>query len=346
MNFSSRPQLRWTTESDDLLRKLAESGENIGNIARKINRTAGSVRIRALRLNVKLAKSGKLMGCPAWLGLSEDRMSFVFLADRAEVVRKIFEMSARGLGGYTIAKQLNADKVPAFGPSPKWDQSTIHYMLTNRATFGELGPSRVRDGNEFSDEIIANYYPPVIEEDLFIAAQDARRKNLGSGRGRKGRLITNLFASIPTCAYCAKRVRFYNSSNDKSFICSTVLERRGCYRVGWSYQCFEDSFFKFVAELEIEQSVRQSERQTLSALKTLLPGIHGPDVYTARLNIATVLKAGVSGIKIASAGAAPVQGRPDARIRRDGPGRYFEIEFRGGESAHTVFPAPVNLGRK
>jgi len=82
----------------------------------------------------------KLMGCSGWLKLSEDRTSFIFDPEKAEIVRKIFEASISGLGGYTIAKQLNAKKVPAFGPSPNLDQSTIHNMLRNRATIGEHRP--------------------------------------------------------------------------------------------------------------------------------------------------------------------------------------------------------------
>jgi hypothetical protein len=45
----------------------------------------------------------KLSACPGWLGLSEDRTSYVFLPDRAEIVRKIFELSIGGVGGYSIA---------------------------------------------------------------------------------------------------------------------------------------------------------------------------------------------------------------------------------------------------
>ena len=82
------------------------------------------------------ALSKKLMGCPGWLELSEDRESFIFLADRAEIVRKIFEASVAGLGGYAIAKMFNEKRVPVFGPSPNWDQSTIHNMLRNRAVIG------------------------------------------------------------------------------------------------------------------------------------------------------------------------------------------------------------------
>jgi len=109
----------------------------------------------------------------------------------------IYELSIAGLGGYTIAKQLNAKNVPVFGPSPKWDQSSIHNMLRNRATVGEHQPKQYRQNKEFPiGDPIPNYYPAVIEESLFQAAQAARRKNLTSGRGRKGRLITNLFAGL------------------------------------------------------------------------------------------------------------------------------------------------------
>jgi Recombinase len=282
--------------------------------------------------------SKKLMGCPGWLKLSEDRTSFIFLPDRAEIVRRIFEASIAGLGGYTIAKQLNAKKVPPFGPSPKWDQSTIHNMLRNRATIGEHQPKRYRNRKEFPEgDPIPNYYPAVIEESLFQAAQIARQKNLASGRGRKGRLITNLFAGIPTCAYCASPIKFHSNGNAKSLICSRVLDRLGCYRMAWSYRDFENSFLDFVTGHEANWTLAQRERESLAKLVSHVRALPGPDVYDARMGIAITLKATVAELKIASAGLSPVPGKPDARIRRDGPGRFFEIRFRGG-SAHTGFP--------
>jgi Recombinase len=334
--FAVRNNTQWTAEEDDLLRKLAASGENVANIAKEINRPPGSVRGRAQRLSVKLAKSARLTACPAWLDLSEDRTSFVFLPDRAEIVKQIFEMSLAGLGGYTIANQLNAKNVPAFGPSPKWDQSTIHNMLTNKATIGEHQPKRYENKKELPvGDPIRNYYPAVIGEDLFFRAQEARRKNLASGRGRKGRSITNLFGGLLTCAYCAAPVRFHSNANAKSLICSTVLQQRGCYRMAWTYRSFEDSFFKLVTEV-VGQA--QNEQETLSELKTLIQSLSGGEVYDARLAITTILKAAVSEFKVAVAGSTPIASRSDARIRRDGPGRYFEIRFLGG-STHTGFPA-------
>ena len=278
------------------------------------------------------------MGCPAWLGLSNDRTSFVFMPDRAEIVRIIFEASISGLGGYTIANQLNAKKVPAFGPSPKWDQSTIHYMLRNRATIGEHQPKRIRNGKRIPEgDPISNFYPAVIEESLFLAAQIARQKNLVSGRGRKGRLITNLFRGIPTCAYCASPVKFKSKSNIKSLICSTVIENHGCYRMAWSYKDFESSFLEFVKNRASDPTIEQQERESLEELVSHIRALSGSDVYGARVGIAASLKTTVSKLKIASAGPTPVAGKPDARIRLDRAGRYFVVRFRGG-STETGFP--------
>jgi hypothetical protein len=280
----------------------------------------------------------KLMGCPAWLGLSDDRTSFVFLPDRAKIVRSIFEASISGLGGYTIANQLNAKKVPAFGPSPKWDQSTIHYMLRNRATIGEHQPKRIRNGKRIPEgDPISNFYPAVIEESLFLAAQIARQENLVSGRGRKGRLITNLFRGIPTCAYCSSPVKFKSKSNIKSLICSTVIENHGCYRIAWSYKDFENSFLEFVKNRASDPTIEQQEREPLEELVRHIRALSGPEVYDARVGIAASLKATVSELKIASAGPTPVAGKPAARIRLDRAGRYFVVRFRSGPT-HTGFP--------
>jgi hypothetical protein len=280
----------------------------------------------------------KLSACPAWLGLTEDRTSFVFLPERAASVRMIYELSIAGLGGYTIAKLLNAKNVPVFGPSPKWDQSTIHNMLRNRAIVGEHQPKQYRDNKEFPvGDPIPNYYPAVIEESLFQAAQVARQKNLASCRGRKGRLITNLFAGLPTCAYCGNAVKFYSNGKDKSLVCSTVLAGQGCYRMAWSYRNFEDSFFEFLKKRESDRSVGSAERDTVEKLARHLRVLSGPHVYEARMGIAIALKANVATLKIASAGSFPTTSTPDARIRRNGPDRYFEIRFRDG-AAHIGFP--------
>jgi len=218
----------------------------------------------------------KLTACPGWLGLSEDRTAFIFIPERAEIVREIFQASISGLGGYTIAKQLNAKKVSAFGPSCKWDQSTIHNLLRNRATVGEHQPKKYPNGKEVPiGEPIPGYYPAVIDEEMFQAAQLARQKNLASGRGRKGHLI-NLFAGIPTCAYCGSAVKFHSNGNTKSLVCSTLLSGGSCYRMAWSYRDFEHSFFEFIRAHHASPAIEPHERETLGQILDQLRSLSGP----------------------------------------------------------------------
>lgn len=275
----------------------------------------------------------KISACPGWLGLSDDRTSFVFLPERADIVKKIFELSIGGLGGFTIAKHLNAQGVPAFGPSSKWDQSTIHNMLRNRATFGEHQPKRYQNNKEFLvGEPVPDYYPPVIEKSLFDAAQVARQKNLASGRGRKGRHITNLFAGIPVCAYCGGPIKFHSNGHAKSLICSTVLEGRGCHRMAWSYRNFEDSFFELILKSKSDQSIEQQpDWDALDELANHIDQLSGPDLHGARTELSVSLRANVSELLIGSAGLKPIERDSRARIRRDGPGRYFEVRLQGGD---------------
>ena len=278
----------------------------------------------------------KLTACPAWLKLSEDKTCFVLVPERADTVRRIFELSASGLGGYTIAKQLNEKRVPAFGPSPEWDQSTIHNMLSNRATIGEHQPKQYKKRKAYPiGDPIPDYYPTVIEESLFNAAQAARQKNLASGRGRKGRYITNLFPGMLTCVYCGSTIKFRSNGADKSLFCSRLIDGQGCFRKAWSCRDFEKHLFDFI-RTHADSALGPTERAALQELLEHVLALEGPNLYDARMGIALSLKTRVAELRVAAAGPSPVTVRPDARIRRDVPGRYFKIRFRGGTRVHVV----------
>jgi hypothetical protein len=280
----------------------------------------------------------KFSACPSWLTLSDDRSSFIFMPDRADIVQKIFELSLSGLGCYTIAKQFNGKKIPPFGPSGRWDQSTIHNILVSRATLGEHQPKQYRDGREVPvGDPIPNYYPAIIGNELFQAVQVARQKNLKFGRGRKGRYVTNLFPNLITCVHCGGSVKFYSNGSDKSLICVKVFEKVGCFRMAWSCRDFENSFFGLVRRLYAEPATDTNELRTLQELVPHIESLGGDDVYGARLGIALALPNVVSELKMAAAGAAPVAGEAEARIRRDGPGRFFEVRFSGGNATHVGF---------
>jgi len=106
--------------------------------------------------------------------------------------------------------------------------------------------------------------------------------------------------------------------------------------MAWSYRSFEDTFFKLVTE--VERQAHANEQERVNVLKALVQHMSSGEVYEARLGITMILKRAVSEFKVAAAGSAPIASRSDARIRRDGPGRYFWIRFADGPT-HTGFPA-------
>jgi Recombinase len=191
----------------------------------------------------------KIKNAPGWLGLSTDRTFFIYLPDRAEIVRQIFQLSISGFGGKAIANLLNKKEVPAFGSSKKWDQSTIHNMLTSRATIGEYQRKQAIDGKEEPvGDPVPNYYPSVIDAATFESAQLARHKNLAARSGRRGKFITNLFFGLAaSCSYCAENMLFYSKGMGNSLVCGAVMPGRGeCHRFAWTYNDFENTFLESV----------------------------------------------------------------------------------------------------
>jgi len=274
----------------------------------------------------------KHMGCPGWLRLTDDRTEFIFIPERAAIVKRIFEMSASGLGGYTIAKKLNASGVPGLGSSGRWDQSTIHNMLRSRATLGEYQKKRKVNGKEMPfGKPVLGYYPAVIDEVLFQAAQQARVENRASGRGRKGNDIANLFDGMANCVYCKGPVRFHSNGNAKSLVCSSVLEREGCHRYRWTYRDFELSFLAVA---------RDSADSKLVELIENLKAASEAEKYERRIELMLYFRETVSGLRVAMAGSQPPMNSPPAPIARDNPKRFFEVTF-GDSSPVTGVPLPT-----
>lgn len=283
----------------------------------------------------------KIRNAPGWLGLSEDRTEFIYLPDRAEIVQYIFQLSIAGLGGYTIAKLLNKKEVPAFGTSKKWDQSTIHNMLSSRATIGEYQRKKVLEGKEVSvGEPIPNYYPAVIDKDIFEAAQAARRENLSKRRGRKGRQITNLFAEIPKCFYCGSKVKLHNAPV-KSLVCKRVWDGDICFRFRWSYGDFEHAFLTFLQANDVEGQFKYD----LGQLRTDVGRDREEQIYQARLDIAQHIRSTVVKLTIAFGGPSPEPDEMHGYIRRDHPNRYFTVMLSDGTShiGHPVTPAKTEF---
>jgi DNA-binding CsgD family transcriptional regulator len=286
----------------------------------------------------------KIRNAPGWLQVNEDKTGFIYLEDRAKIVRRIFQMSISGTGGYTIAKLLNEGGVPAFGSSGKWDQSTIHNMLSSRATIGEYQKKRSINGKEVPvGDPIPHYYPAVIDAVTFEAAKKSRRENLATRRGRKGQQITNLFSDIPRCMYCRSTIKLHNAKV-KSLVCKNVWSRQGCFAFKWTYADFEKALLENLLVLD------PPSRPLLEPLLQA-PSQKDQIIYQARLAASQHIRSIVRSLKIAFAGQKP-DALSSGVIRRDHPDRFFELILADGRlligkpiPVRKVRPRPVNATR-
>jgi hypothetical protein len=208
-------------------------------------------------------------------------------------------------------------------------------MLRSRATIGEYQPKNWSGGSKKGVPVgapISNYYPAVIDEATFQAAQVSRQRNLVTGRGRKGNNVANIFTGLTTCAYCRGPVKFHSNGDSKSLICAQVIENTGCIRAAWSYRNFESSVLSFLAHPALIECFRGEGQKILAELVARIKQLHRPETYDLRLEIAALSKQMISELKVASAGAEPTPTLPEALVHRDHSERFFEVFLSDGRS--------------
>jgi hypothetical protein len=224
----------------------------------------------------KSAASKKLTArCPAWLVLSDDRKEFRVIEERAELVRRIFIDTVEGIGAYTLTRQLNEAGVPGFG-SGAWHESSLNKILGNRAVLGEFQPHRSIEGKRVPDgEPIRDYFPRIIDDELFYRAQVAREQRRTMGAVRKGEGVANLFSGLLKCAYCRSRMLF-ERKNYNYLTCYSAKRGLGCTGKRWRYEEFETSFLHFVREVDLASLIHGDDdakkRAVLEGIVTSLRG--------------------------------------------------------------------------
>jgi DNA invertase Pin-like site-specific DNA recombinase len=193
----SPTELVLTDKSDpfDVMRAVMELSRGHGESAIKSERVtkAWAARRTHARNGEKLL-TGKL---PAWVTVEETRKDSFTLAldpERAKVIRKVFDLAAAGYGAGRIVRKLQADKVPAFGPSGKWNRVYVRSIIVDRRALGECQPL---SGGEKDGPPIPDYFPAVVgKKEFALAGAAVKARKLPEGRrGRLGK-HADLFAGM------------------------------------------------------------------------------------------------------------------------------------------------------
>lgn len=248
-----------------------------------------SKRIKAAWANKRSAiDKKKLTGrCPAWLKLSEDKTKFDISPERADVIKRIFEMKLSGIGVHSIVKILNkeANWLPPRS-SNGWRESYVQKILRMRAVIGEFQPKvTAKDSkNGYTKTIpegdtIPNYFPQVISDDLFYSVQAQLQQNQKKG-GRNG-AISNLFGHIAKCGYCGSSMQFINKGPSPKggtyLLCDKARVGAGCVRYLVRYPEFEDLMLDWCKGLNAQSILPDPAKIDLefNELKKQLEGIRG-----------------------------------------------------------------------
>jgi DNA invertase Pin-like site-specific DNA recombinase len=228
---------------------------------------------------------------PAWLIVAED--AFQVIEERAATVRLIFDLATKeGLGQRAICTRLKQTKVPAFGRTGAWSETTIRRILTNPAVIGiyqpySHNPDNPRDRTE-QGEAIEGYYPMIVPSVQFYDAQRLRAKAL-LPRGPRGKGVQTIFTGIVFCSCGATMRRKGASSNDpmERLRCSA-----GCGRQSWKYEPLEKAILMLLSSdllphIEAKESDRKAVQGKLAEAK-----VKQEKVRTAIAGLTAAIEAG------------------------------------------------------
>jgi len=222
------------------------------------------------RRNIKTEKLTSC--CPHWLVLDKDRKNFSIIKDRAQLVRRIFQMSLDGIGQSRIARILNREKVPTWGKNKGWHMAYIYSLLNSRAVLGEFQTRRreIRGKRTYVAvaDPIKDYYPAIIDEVLWQKVQ-ARKQT--STPGRFGQSRGNLFSRLAFDGYSGAPMRHIGRGFDKKLREINGPENYRFYylvsdyqrlnpdakAVSWRYDWFEKWFLDYISGLDWQAITRE-----------------------------------------------------------------------------------------
>jgi len=168
-------------------------------------------------------------------------------AAEAEVIRRVFELSASGYGNLAIVNRLRADKVPAMGPRG-WSKQVIRTLLANKLYIGvvEFGKSRsaARGGSAYRRErspkdewtVVTRPELRIVSDALWSEVQRRKAKTAATYvRTSDGRLLgkpasiataDHRLSGIAKCGVCGGSLVFARkNAKTLAYYCTTRIHR-------------------------------------------------------------------------------------------------------------------------
>jgi DNA invertase Pin-like site-specific DNA recombinase len=148
---------------------------------------------------------------PAWIQVDPKTRRTSLIPERAEIVRRIVDLTLKGFGALRIARTFNEEKVPVWTERSSragksrgiWHESYIQRIQRHPALIGNHAP---RKGSAMHGHTVPDVYPAVIDRDTWRKLESLVASKVGRPR-TGGRVKTNnAFGRLTRCGYCGSTV--------------------------------------------------------------------------------------------------------------------------------------------
>jgi DNA invertase Pin-like site-specific DNA recombinase len=209
---------------------------------------------------------------PGWLRWNDYTKQIEAIPERAEVVRKMFEMADAGAGQHKIAGWLNENAGEPWGRGKRrgcrWHRSYVRKVLTNRAVIGIFTPHIVQRDPKTRRKIrrpldaIHHRFPAIVERELFERVSS--RIGTTAPRGKNaGARVRSIFAGILKCRHCGGAVTRVSKGEHVYLVCSAANSKpRSCRYEAIPYGEAEDAFVRAIRHV-IDEAPRGKDTAEL-----------------------------------------------------------------------------------
>lgn len=205
--------------------------------------------------------------CPSWLEYKDNQ--YQIIEEKAEIVRRIYNLCIQGYGYTNIIKLLNTEGIALLDDSKRnkaqsWAVSSVWRILSNKATIGVF---------LFKGDEIPNYFPAVIPESLYYEARAAieQRKRTASVNPGKG---MNVWQRIAFCALCSAPMHYVKKRENNEYLRCSAYARGNCTQQPISTKSTELVFRELLAKLD-SLSLIQTNSNALTKELTINRGKQG-----------------------------------------------------------------------
>ena len=233
---------------------------------------------------------------PAWLRWNDSKRKWELISDRASVLRRIYDMTASGIGQRSIAQRLDELNVAPWGRARNWGRSYIKKLLENPAVIGTLTP-HIRDYDEATGrrvrvpqgDPVQGYYPAAIDADTWNEVQSlamSRRHRAIPTTSKRPGLVVHALAHLAKCERCGStmtRVFKGRKGGKPKLVCTSAKRSKGCQYRAVKVVEIEDALFgpggltRILADMPLVDAAQDDRLReidaSLSALGDVLDGM-------------------------------------------------------------------------